>query len=105
MVVGLDLERHRESIANRYDARVLARTLKHPGCFGWQRPQQGTRMFVRAVLAPQRTDDSELGKRRSPAEHVDKDLVLLGRESVLGDQGRRDLRITEPRRDDGRLQR
>ena len=43
-------------------------------------------MLVRAVLAPQRADDAKLGERRLAAEHGDQAIVLVGRESVLGDE-------------------
>src|SRR6185312_10067594 len=63
---------------------------------GRQRLEQGARVLVRAVLAPQRADDAELREGRLAAEHGDETLVLVGGESMLGDERRRDERIAGP---------
>ena len=99
MVVRLDLERDGESVADGDDAGVLARSLQHVRRFGRQRLQHRPRMLVRAVLAPQRADDAELGERRRAAEHGDEPIVLVGREPVLGDERRRDGGIAGSGRD------
>ena len=83
MIVRLDLERDGQSVADRDDAGVLAGTLQHVRRFGREGLEQRPRVLVRAVLAPQRADDSELGERRLAAEHVDEAFVLVRRESVL----------------------
>ena len=56
-------------------------------------------MLVRAVLAPERRDDAELRKGRLSAEETNNALILVRRESMLGDERRRDDRITGTRLD------
>src|SRR3954471_19621167 len=43
-------------------------------------------MLVRAVLAPQRADDSQLSECRRAAEHVHELLIFVGGEPVLGNE-------------------
>src|SRR5829696_6488971 len=50
-------------------------------------------MLVRAMLAPESADDSELRKCRRPAKHALEALVLIRRKSMLRDELRRDLWI------------
>src|SRR4029078_1608723 len=76
MVVRLDLERHSHAVTDRDDAGVLAGALQHVWRLGGQRAEQGTRVLVRAVLAPERADDPELGEGRLATEHVDEAVVL-----------------------------
>src|SRR5579862_8745217 len=94
MVVRLDLEGDRPAIANRDHARVLARSLEHVWGRSWEAAEQGTGVLVRAVLRPQGGDDAELGERRIAAEHADDALVFVRRDTMLGDERRRDDRIT-----------
>ena len=54
-------------------------------------------MFVRAVFAPERTDDAQLGEGRLALEHVDQPFVLFFRQPVLGDQRRCDRWIAGAR--------
>ena len=101
MIVRLDLERDGESIADGDDASVLAGSLKdvRRGCR--QRLQKRARVLVRAVLAPQRADDPQLGEGRRAAKHRHQPVVLLGVEAVLRHERRGDRRITGARRDLG----
>jgi hypothetical protein len=48
------------------------------------------------MLAPQCTDDSQLGEGRLATEHVDEAFELFAREPVLGDERGRDDGITGP---------
>src|SRR5437867_11718299 len=65
-------------------------------------------MLVGAVLAPECADDAQLGEGRRPSEHSLDALVLLSCQTMLGDERRRDCRITGARKwrhlfwDDGR---
>lgn len=54
-------------------------------------------MLVGAVLAPQCAHDAELGEGRRPPDHPDKSLVLVGSESVLGDERGGDRRVARAR--------
>src|SRR5689334_13532156 len=56
-------------------------------------------MFVRAVIAPQRAYDSQLGEGRLATQHIDESPELVRRQSVFGDERRRDERIAGPRLD------
>ncbi len=47
-------------------------------------------MLVRAMLAPQRADDSELGKRRRATKHRNEAIEFVGGDAVFRDQLRRD---------------
>src|ERR1019366_1623143 len=93
MVVRLDLERHGESVTDRDHAGVLTGTLQHVRRRGREFPEQGPRMFVRAVLAPQRAHDAEFRERRRAAQHVHQAIVLVPREPMLGNECRRDRGI------------
>ena len=96
----LDLERHCPAVADGDHPGVLARTLQDIwGGRGKAAAQQRARVFVGAVLAPQRRDDAELRKGRLPAEQTNDALILVRRESMLGDERRRDDRITGTRLD------
>src|SRR5512146_2667221 len=53
-------------------------------------------VLVRAVLAPQRTHDSQLREGRLPAQHLDETTVLVVREPVFRDQRRRDEWVAGP---------
>ena len=93
VVVRLDLERDGESVADGNDARVLAGALEHVRRLRRQRLEDGSRVLVGAVLAPQRAHDAQLGERRRAAEHRRQALVLLGGQPVLGDERGSDDRI------------
>jgi hypothetical protein len=49
------------------------------------------------MLAPERRHDAELCKGRLSAEQANDPLILVRRESMLGDERRRDDRITGTR--------
>ncbi len=86
MIMRLDLERHCQTVADRYHASVLARTLKHVGGGGRKCLQSWARMLVGAVLAPQRAHDSQLGKCRRASKHSHQPLEFLLRQAVLRDE-------------------
>ena len=60
VVVALDLERDRLSVAEIDDAGVLARPLKHVGAVRRQPAEERRRVLVPAVLAPEEREDGEL---------------------------------------------
>ena len=60
VIVRLDLEDHRQSIANIDRPRVLARPLQDIRTLGGQLTQERLRGLVRAVLAPERAEHAEL---------------------------------------------
>src|SRR5215208_1655570 len=76
MVVRFDLEGNGETVPNRNDARVFARSLEHVGRSRGKCFQNSTRVLVRAVLAPQSADYSELGESRLASQHPNQPLVL-----------------------------
>src|SRR5690242_1568235 len=97
MVVRFDLERDGKAVTDRDHARILARSLQHVRRVGRQRLQHRARMLVRAVLAPERTHDTELGERGLAAEHLSQTLKLVARETVLGNKRWSDSRIAGTR--------
>ena len=81
VVVGLDLERDREPVADRDDAGVLARPGDDALALRRQRPEQRLRALVRAVLAPHDAEHRELEVVRvAPTQPV-----ADGVELVVGD--------------------
>ena len=81
VVVGLDLERDREPVADRDDAGVLARPGDDALALRRQRPEQRLRALVRAVLAPHDAEHRQLEVVRvAPAQPV-----ADGVELVVGD--------------------
>jgi hypothetical protein len=99
VVVRLDLERHREAVADADHAGVLTGSLQHERRLGGERLEQRARMLVRAVLAPQRADDAQLSEGRLAPQHVDESAILVRRESVFGDERRGDGGIAGTRLD------
>src|SRR3546814_9869600 len=66
-------------------ARVLARTLDHPGRLGRQLAQVPARGFVGAMLRPHHRKYAEFGNVGRSAQAVEDDLILIRGEAVLGD--------------------
>src|SRR5690606_8112273 len=84
VVVALHLERHRPALADVHDPGVLAGPLEDARPGRRQAPEQGLRVLVAAVLAPQRAEHAGLGHVRLAAQPLDDQVVLLGREAELG---------------------
>ena len=81
VVVALDLERDRETVAEIEHAGVLARALQHPRPGRGQPLQQERRVLVAAVLRPEEREDRELEVVRvAPEERADS-LELPVREA------------------------
>src|SRR5262249_45712896 len=91
-VVALDLEDRGEALADRDDARVLARPLEHTGPARRQRAQVSLARLVRAVLRPHHREDPELGEGRGAAEDLEDARVLGVGEPVLACEGEVDAR-------------
>ena len=72
VVVGLDLERQRPSVAHVHHARVLARSLDHPRRFRRQKAKERLRILVAAVLRPHGGEHSQLGERRRPPQNAQR---------------------------------
>ena len=68
MVVRLDLERDRLSLAEVDHARVLSGPLQHALAGGRQPAKQRRRVLVAAVLGPEQGEDGELEVIRLPFE-------------------------------------
>ncbi len=104
VVVRLDLERDRPSVADVDDARVLlarlhedaAEILGRAFLLGREALEQGPRVLVRAVLRPHNREDPKLGEGRHAAQVPAYLVVFLGEEPVLLDQLRGD-RLVEDR--------
>ena len=76
VVVRLDLERHREAVADVDRAGVLARAHQHVRALGGQLAQQLLRVLVGAVLRPHQREHRQLERVRLAAELLDDQLVL-----------------------------
>src|SRR4051794_27480806 len=98
MIVRFNLEGDGDAITDRDDAGILTRALQYVWRPSGQRPEQRTRVLVRAVFIPQRTHYSELGKCGLTPKHIDDPTELFLSQSVLGDQCRRNDRIARPGR-------
>ena len=94
MVMRLDLERDGEAVADGDDPGVLPGALQDPGGLGREGLQDGARVLVGAVLAPERADDPQLGEGGGALEHPLQTAILIHREAMFGDEGRCDRRIT-----------
>ena len=70
VVVALDLERDRLTLAEVDHARVLARPLQHACAFRRKAAQQRRRVLVRAVLRPEQREDGELEMVRLAAQQL-----------------------------------
>ena len=98
MVVRLDLERDRPSVAHVDDARVLlARPDEHPtetrgpaDPLGRESLKERPRVLVRAVLRPHHGEDPELREGRIPLQVQAHLLEFLRKQAVLPDELRRD---------------
>jgi hypothetical protein len=86
MVVALDLEDGRHTIAEVDHARVLARPADHPWRLARQPLQPVLRRLVRAVLAPHHGKDAELDQVRGAPEDLEDAGVLGLAEAVLGNK-------------------
>src|SRR6185503_19479096 len=82
MVVALDLEDGRETVADVDRACVLARSLQHLRAGRRKLAKPVARALVRAVLRPHDTEDRHLLERGCPPEALYDALVLLGREAL-----------------------
>src|SRR2546423_1889718 len=83
MIVRLDLECDRESIADIDNAGILAGTLQHRRTLRRQPAQMDARTLVAAVFAPHHTENSELRQRRLAFQDRDDLLVFAVGDSVL----------------------
>ena len=82
--MGLDLHDDCEAIPDvNYTGILLALAYHQTGVFTRQHPEQRLGMFVAAVLAPQRTEDSQLQPIGFSAQALYYDLVLLFRNRQL----------------------
>jgi hypothetical protein len=70
VVVALDLECDRLSVAEVDDARVLARALEDARRLRREAPQEQRRVLVAAVLRPEKREDGELEMVRLPLEQL-----------------------------------
>src|SRR5579863_3857793 len=86
MIVRFDFEGASPSVANVDDARVLARPLHHQPAARRQPLQMHARRFIRAVLAPHHTENSQLGDRRlTSTKKLFDFLVFFRRQAVFAD--------------------
>jgi hypothetical protein len=76
MVVALDLERHRQPVAEVEHPGVLARTLEHALALARQASQELRGVLVPAVLRPEEREDGELEVVRVALEQGSDALVL-----------------------------
>jgi hypothetical protein len=81
MVVALDLERHREPVAEVEHPRVLARALEHAGPLARQAAEEERRVLVAAVLRPEEGEDLQLEVVRLAVEQRDDASELPVREA------------------------
>src|SRR5262249_18717283 len=90
VVVRLHLEDDRLAVADVDDAGVLARPLDDARPARRQPAQVNARRLARALRAPHHREDAEPGVRRQAPEDLRAARDLLGGESMLGGEGRRD---------------
>ena len=83
VVVALDLERHREPVAEIDDARVLARPLEDALAVARQAAEQERRVLVAAVLRPEEREDRELEVVRLALQQRSDAVELPVREAEL----------------------
>ena len=77
VVVGLDLENNRQSVAYVDGAGILGAGLGEcPVRARRQHSQQRTRVFVSAVLAPEGAEHAQFNRVRLPVKPVDDHVVL-----------------------------
>ena len=79
----LDLEGHREAVADGDDTRVLPRAEQDVLSPGRQRLEMPLARLVRAVLGPHHGEDPELGKRGRATEDRENRFPLLVGQPVL----------------------
>jgi hypothetical protein len=85
MVVRLNLESDSQSISYGDYAGVFTRTLQYVRAGRGQLPKERPRVFVGAMLAPQRADDAEFRESGLAREHRHYSIVFLGGDTVLCD--------------------
>src|SRR5919201_3097975 len=83
VVVRLDLEHRRPTLADVDGAGVLARTLQDSVAVGRQASEKRLGGLVRAVLGPEHADHPELDVVRGAVEELARVLVLVLGESYL----------------------
>src|SRR5262249_41830449 len=83
MVVRLDLEDDRPTLADLHGPCVLARALQDAWARGRKLTQERLRGLVRAVLGPEHTEHAELDTAGLAAQLVDDLHVLVGRQRDL----------------------
>src|SRR5262249_44201270 len=76
VVVGLDLERDSDPVAEIDGAGVLAGPHHDPLALGRQPPQQLARVLVGTVLGPEQAEHRQLDVIRLPPQLLDDELVL-----------------------------
>jgi hypothetical protein len=81
VVVALDLERDRLTVAKVEDAGVLAGTLKHALAVRGQTLEEQCRVLVAAVLRPEEREDGQLEVVRRAPEQLADTLELTVREA------------------------
>src|SRR6266576_2784634 len=87
----------RAPIVNTQHSCVLAGPLDHLGARGGELREHALRVLVRAVLAPQRREDPQLGEGGGAAQHRLDAAVLVVGEIVVANQGGGDRRIAPER--------
>src|SRR5206468_10767620 len=91
VIVALDLEHHSVAVADVDDAGIFARTADYARPGGRQGLEPDLRRFVRAVLAPHRRENAELGHVRRMSEDRDGALELLLRQPEFASEGGGDV--------------
>ena len=84
VVVGFDLERDAEPVADVDDAGVLLADLRQDVlALGREHLEERAAVLVAAVLGPERAEHAELDLVRLAVEQIDDAVVLLAREREL----------------------
>src|SRR5262249_41237149 len=97
VVVRFDLEGDGPAVGQPQHAGIFSRPLDDLWARGRKRVEDGARVLVGAVLAPQRRKDAQLGERWRSPQHRRDALVLFSCEVVLLHQLGGDLRIAHDR--------
>ena len=97
VIVRLDLERDCPAVRKSQDAGVFTGALHDLRPGRGEAFEDGSRVLVGAVLAPQRRENPQLGERGRPAEQREDAFVFFGCEVVFLHQLGGDLRIDHDR--------
>src|SRR5262245_19259169 len=91
MIMGFDLEGHRQTVADIDDAGVFSGSLQNSRPLCWQPPQMHPRALIAAVLAPHDTEDAKFRERRFTLQDADDFLILGFSDPMLAQDVVRDL--------------